>query len=72
MMKTDDRMAVWGCTICANVWAASSNQPLGFVWCAIWICFGAAIIVPMSRARDQVAEGCHAGTARLDGRVKPL
>lgn len=53
-MTTDDRIAIWGCCICANVWEASSNQPLGFVWAAIWVCFGAAIIYA-SKTRDRAA-----------------
>lgn len=44
-MSTDDKVSLWGCSICANVWAASSNQPLGFLWCAVWLLLGAAIIL---------------------------
>ena len=43
-MNTDDKVAVWGCSICANAWAASSTQPLGFVFALGWVCFGILII----------------------------
>lgn len=53
-MNTDDKIAIWGCSICANVWASSSNQPLGYVWALFWLAFG-AVIIYASKTLDSVA-----------------
>jgi hypothetical protein len=51
-MDAEDKVAVWGCSICANVWASSANQPIGYLWCALWLMFGVVIILA-SRHHEQ-------------------
>jgi len=48
-MSTNDAIAIWGCIINASVWAASSNQPMGFLWCAVWMCFAGVILYSSKR-----------------------
>ena len=55
-----------------GAWSATSENELCAEEMPEWWMAIKPPNVPMSRARDQVAEGCHAGTPRLDGRVKPL
>lgn len=39
-------IAVWGCTLCSNVWAASADgsSPVPYALSAVWLAFAGLIV----------------------------
>ena len=44
-MSTKNTINIWGCTISANIFAATGDSLTDFVICGVWLCFGAAVFV---------------------------
>jgi hypothetical protein len=43
-MNSEDSIKFWAYCICANVWAASSHQPVGYLWAVVWVSFAVATL----------------------------
>ena len=44
-MTTRDHIHICGCTINANIFAATGDSVQDFVICGVWLCFAAAIYI---------------------------
>ena len=51
-MTTDARIAMWGCLVNSSVWAASANQPYGFIAAAVWLVVAFAIRASESKGEQ--------------------